>query len=73
MAYRFDRLTTSCIVTSHGGMQEMAWQLKGKIAKCERREYGFAQIHVNKTGNGADVLFEGLGDELEVSGKVGAS
>jgi hypothetical protein len=44
----------------------MAWQLKGKVAKCEHREYGFAQIHVKKLGNGADVLFEGLGDELEV-------
>jgi len=48
----------------------MAWQLKGKIARCEHREYGFAQIHVKKVGNGADALFEGLGDELEVRGKV---
>ena len=46
----------------------MAWQLKGKVAKCEHREYGFAQIHVNKLGSGADVLFEGLGGELEVRG-----
>jgi len=46
----------------------MAWQLKGKVAGCEHREYGFAQIHVKKLGNGADVLFEGLGDELEVRG-----
>ena len=48
----------------------MAWQLKGEIAKCDHREYGFAQILVKKIGNGADVLFEGLGDELEVRGKV---
>ncbi|KAF9647026.1 GMP synthase [Thelephora ganbajun] len=48
------------------GLQEMAWQLKGKVAKCERREYGFAQIHVKKIGSDADVLFEGLGGELEV-------
>lgn len=46
----------------------MAWQLKGKVAKCDHREYGFAQIHVKKLGNGSDVLFEGLGDELEVRG-----
>ena len=44
----------------------MAWQLKGKVAQCNRREYGFAKIHVEKIGNGADALFEGLGDELEV-------
>ena len=46
----------------------MAWQLKGKVAGCEHREYGFANIHVEKIGNGADALFEGLGDELEVRG-----
>ena len=50
----------------------MAWQLKGKVANCDHREYGFAQIHVNKVGNGANVLFEGLGDEFEVSGRVEA-
>jgi GMP synthase (glutamine-hydrolysing) len=44
----------------------MAWQLKGKVAECDHREYGFAQIHVEKIGNGADILFEGLGEELEV-------
>ena len=48
----------------------MAWQLKGKVAKCERREYGFAQIQVKKIGNGGDALFEGLGDELEVRERV---
>lgn len=48
------------------GLQEMAWQLKGKVAKCERREYGFAQIRIEKDKNGPDALFEGLGDELEV-------
>lgn len=48
----------------------MAWQLKGKVAQCERREYGFAQIHVEKIGNGADALFEELGDELEVREKA---
>ena len=70
--YRFDRSTTLHVVASHGGIQEMAWQLKGKVANCDHREYGFAQIHVNKIGNGADVLFEGLGDEFEASGNVNA-
>ncbi len=47
----------------------MAWNLKGKVAKCEHREYGFAQVQISKIGgqsNGADALFEGLGDELQV-------
>ena len=70
MACRFDHSTTLHVVTPHAGIQEMAWQLKGKVAKCEHREYGFAQIHVNKAGNGADVFFEGLGDEFEVRGRL---
>ncbi|KAI0787535.1 GMP synthase [Fomes fomentarius] len=51
------------------GLQEMAWNLKGNVAKCEHREYGFAQVQISKIGgqsNGADALFEGLGDELQV-------
>ncbi|OBZ66149.1 GMP synthase [glutamine-hydrolyzing] [Grifola frondosa] len=51
------------------GLQEMAWNMKGKVAKCEHREYGFAQVQITKIGNGdshADALFEGLGDELQV-------
>lgn len=66
MACRFDCSTPLHVVTSHAGIQEMAWQLKGKIAKCDHREYGFAQINVSKIENGTDVLFEGLGDEFEV-------
>ncbi|EPQ52894.1 hypothetical protein GLOTRDRAFT_131817 [Gloeophyllum trabeum ATCC 11539] len=51
------------------GLQEMAWNLKGKVAKCDHREYGFAKVQVQKVGNGnssVDALFEGLGDEMEV-------
>ncbi|KAH9831623.1 GMP synthase [Rhodofomes roseus] len=51
------------------GLQEIAWQLKGKVSKCDHREYGFAQIQVNKTGSGVqsvDALFEGLGEEMQV-------
>ena len=47
----------------------MAWNMKGKVAKCEHREYGFAQVQISKIGGeskGADALFEGLGDELQV-------
>ena len=45
----------------------MAWNLKGKVAKCSHREYGFAQLQVVKTASGsADTLFESLGDEMQV-------
>lgn len=48
--------------------QEMAWNLGGKVDKCDHREYGFAQIQITKLGPGhesADRLFVGL-EELEV-------
>ncbi|KAI0636030.1 GMP synthase [Trametes polyzona] len=51
------------------GLQEMAWNMGGKVAKCEHREYGFAQVQISKIGGeskGADALFQDLGDELQV-------
>ncbi|KDQ53173.1 hypothetical protein JAAARDRAFT_39542 [Jaapia argillacea MUCL 33604] len=53
------------------GLQEMAWQLKGEVTKCDHREYGFAKIQVSKIGtegqnSSVDALFQGLGDEMEV-------
>ncbi|CAK5268341.1 unnamed protein product [Mycena citricolor] len=52
------------------GLQEIAWQLKGSVTKCDHREYGFAQIKLKKIGGGnaatVDSLFEGLGDEMQV-------
>ncbi|KAI0684445.1 GMP synthase [Cytidiella melzeri] len=51
------------------GLQEMAWNMRGKVSKCDHREYGFAQLHVRKfetAGSSADALFEGLGDEMQV-------
>ncbi|KIJ51528.1 hypothetical protein M422DRAFT_26936 [Sphaerobolus stellatus SS14] len=51
------------------GLQEMAWNLGGKVDKCEHREYGFAQLQVSKLGPGlesADSLFEGLDEGIEV-------
>ena len=47
----------------------MAWNMKGKVAKCEHREYGFAEVQISKIGgddNGADALFKGIGDQLQV-------
>ena len=70
MVYRFDASATFGSGEFSINMQEMAWQLKGEVAQCNRREYGFAQIQVERIGNGADVLFEGLGDELEVRGET---
>ncbi|EJF64866.1 GMP synthase [Dichomitus squalens] len=51
------------------GLQEMAWNMKGKVAKCEHREYGFAQVEICKIGGenkGVDALFKDLGDDLQV-------
>lgn len=50
--------------------QEIAWNLKGEVTKHTHREYGFAQVQINRTGDGkssVDALFDGLGDELQVS------
>lgn len=49
-------------------VQEMAWNLGGKVDKCDHREYGFAQIQITKLGLGheaSDRLFDGL-EDLEV-------
>ena len=42
--------------------------MKGKVSKCDHREYGFASVDIQKLGSNsaADALFEGLGDSLEV-------
>ncbi|KAJ7198313.1 hypothetical protein GGX14DRAFT_470151 [Mycena pura] len=51
------------------GLQEMAWQLKGTVDKCDHREYGFAQLKMSKVGGdnaSVDVLFDGLGNEMQV-------
>ena len=51
--------------------QEIAWNLGGKVAKCDYREYGSAHMRVNKFAIGGssptvNALFEGLGDEMKV-------
>ncbi|KAJ7082376.1 hypothetical protein B0H15DRAFT_852728 [Mycena belliarum] len=51
------------------GLQELAWQMKGTVEKCDHREYGFAQVQISKIGGdnaSVDALFEGLGDEMQV-------
>ncbi|KII85294.1 hypothetical protein PLICRDRAFT_45483 [Plicaturopsis crispa FD-325 SS-3] len=49
------------------GLQEIAWTHKGTVAKCDHREYGFAQVKINKGSNDStNALFEGLGDEMQV-------
>jgi len=52
------------------GLQEIAWNLRGEVSKCEHREYGHAMLQMTKIDgetSGASVLFEGLGDEMQVS------
>jgi GMP synthase (glutamine-hydrolysing) len=47
----------------------MAWQMKGTVAKCDHREYGFASVEVVRVGgkNGSvDALFQGLGESMDV-------
>lgn len=51
------------------GLQEMAWTMGGRVARCDHREYGFAQVQLSKIGGdnaSVDALFEGLGDEMQV-------
>jgi hypothetical protein len=49
----------------------MAWHFGGKVAKCDRREYGCAQLRMtNFDDMGAEsslhALFEGMGEEVQV-------
>ena len=55
--------------------QEIAWHMKGKVSKCDHREYGFASVHIKKLGSNsaADALFDGLGDSLEVRSRTSPS
>ncbi|KAG8213481.1 hypothetical protein J3R82DRAFT_12019, partial [Butyriboletus roseoflavus] len=49
------------------GLQEIAWNLKGQVAKCDHREYGHATIQISQSGQGSvDALFENLGSEMQV-------
>jgi GMP synthase (glutamine-hydrolysing) len=49
------------------GLQEMAWNFGGQVAKCSHREYGFANVQISKIGgDSVDALFQGLGDEMQV-------
>ncbi|KAG9314783.1 GMP synthase [Chiua virens] len=49
------------------GLQEIAWNFKGQVAKCDHREYGHATVQITRFGQGSvDALFEDLGDEMQV-------
>ena len=50
------------------GLQEMAWNMEGKVAACDRREYGFARLQVTRIGSSVDALFESLEDQFQVRG-----
>lgn len=47
----------------------MAWTLGGEVSKCDHREYGHATLQLTRIGGdnaAADVLFQSLGDEIQV-------
>jgi hypothetical protein len=49
--------------------QEICWNHKGQVAKCDHREYGLAEFQISRSsesGNSVDALFEGLGDQMQV-------
>jgi GMP synthase (glutamine-hydrolysing) len=51
------------------GLQEICWNHKGQVAKCDHREYGLAEFQISRSsesGNSVDALFEGLGDQMQV-------
>ncbi|KDQ14962.1 hypothetical protein BOTBODRAFT_32333 [Botryobasidium botryosum FD-172 SS1] len=51
------------------GLQEMAWNLGGKVGSSNHREFGYAQVEVKRLGKGyelADRLFKGLQDNFQV-------
>ncbi len=46
------------------GLQEIAWTLGGKVAPCDHREYGHANLIVD--GDRKSKLFDGLSGEMSV-------
>ncbi|KAG2336312.1 adenine nucleotide alpha hydrolases-like protein [Suillus weaverae] len=55
--------------TNSRGIQEICWNRKGQVAKCDHREYGLAEVQISRfseSGNSVDALFEGLGDQMQV-------
>lgn len=57
------------IHTNSRGIQEICWNHKGQVAKCDHREYGLAEVQISRfgeSGNSVDALFEGLGDQMQV-------
>lgn len=39
----------------------------GKVTACDHREYGYAKVELVKTGDQPNVLFQGLGDDMDAS------
>ncbi|KAG2081067.1 hypothetical protein BD769DRAFT_1734393 [Suillus cothurnatus] len=51
------------------GIQEICWNHKGQVAKCDHREYRPAEFQISRSsesGNSVDALFEGLDDQMQV-------
>ncbi|KAF8339712.1 GMP synthase [Cantharellus anzutake] len=49
------------------GLQEISWNLGGKVTKPDHREYGFAEVEVIEGSNSSsNLLFNGLGKTMQV-------
>ncbi|EPE08845.1 gmp synthase [Ophiostoma piceae UAMH 11346] len=49
------------------GCQEVAWQINNKnVARGEAREYGHADVNINKVDAHVDRLFAGIGESMHV-------
>ncbi|KAG1772222.1 hypothetical protein EV702DRAFT_1181328 [Suillus placidus] len=51
------------------GIQEICWNHKGQVAKCDHGDYGLAEVQISRfseSENSVDALFEGLGDRMQV-------
>ena len=53
----------------------MAWHFGGKVAKCDHREYGLAQVQMGENGgrnanSSVNALFEGMGKEMQVQDDI---
>jgi hypothetical protein len=71
--YTFKLSDANYSVHIYADLQEIAWNFKGTVKKCDHREYGSAKVQIVRTAaedgtvSKADTLFEGLGDDLDVS------
>ncbi|KAG2057269.1 hypothetical protein BDR06DRAFT_1005296 [Suillus hirtellus] len=50
------------------GLQEICWNYKGHVAKCDHREYGLAEVQISRFNEfNIQELWEGVGGHLPES------